>query len=215
MIWTRICGHPSRRSRQSFARRNGESEGKPSGCITARYGRPATDCLIHGQQSGSMRSISCCFWLLRSGRHHILCSNGWPNWGRAMPCCWTAVVLPQSPSAKVLGMLLRDRCSEARVRSRLFSELGRADLALRKAVEWRFRFALEHSSIRPVASVVLSYSVEHLKNAAARPRARRAGWRTLSSSSVEQRKHGSRRTDAAAAQMLPEHAAIGPGRRCP
>ena len=116
--------------------------------MTARYGRPATDSRIHGRQSGSMRSVSCCFWLLRSGRHRILCSKSWPNWGRAMPCCWTAVALPQSPSAKVLGMLLRDRCSEARVRSRLFSELGRADLALRKAVDWRLRFALEHSSGR-------------------------------------------------------------------
>jgi hypothetical protein len=37
-------------------------------------------------------------------------------------------------------------------------------------------------SIRSAASAVLSYSVEHLKNAAARLRARRAGWqRTLSS----------------------------------
>ena len=62
--------------------------------------------------------------------------------------CWTAVPLPQSPSAKVLGMLLRDRCSEARVRSRLFSELGRADLAHRKAVDWRLRFAQEYSSGR-------------------------------------------------------------------
>ena len=66
-------------------------------------------------------------------------------------------------------MLLRDRCSGARVRLRLFSELERADLALGKAVEWRLRFALEHSSIRPVASVVLSYSVEHSKNSATRP----------------------------------------------
>ena len=65
-----------------------------------------------------------------------------------MPCCWTAVVLPQSPSAKVRGMLQRDRCSEARVRLRLFSELGRADSALRKAVDWPFRFALA-AVVRP------------------------------------------------------------------
>ena len=133
---------------ESFARRNGGLAGKRFGCMTARYGRPATDSPIHERQSESMRSVSCCFWLLRSGRHRILCSNSWPNWGRAMPCCWTAVARPRWPSAKVLGMLQRDRCSEAGVRSRLFSELERADLAHRKAVDWRRRFALEHSSGR-------------------------------------------------------------------
>jgi hypothetical protein len=72
--------------------------------------------------------------------------------GLTLSCARTAgqigstAVLPPWPSATALGALRGDRCSEARVRSRLFSELGRADLALRKAVDWRLRFAQEHSS---------------------------------------------------------------------
>jgi Phosphodiester glycosidase len=34
--------------------------------------------------------------------------------GRAMPCCWTAVPLPQSPSAKVLGMTVVRRLASGR-----------------------------------------------------------------------------------------------------
>jgi len=42
--------------------------------------------------------------------------------GARVPCCWTAGVRPPWPSAKVLGASRGERCSEARVRLRLFSE---------------------------------------------------------------------------------------------
>ena len=122
MICRRICGHRSRRKRPSFARPNGESEGRVSGCMMARSGRAATGSPIHGRPSESMPNAGCCFWLWRSGPPPILCSNGWPNWERAMPCCWTAGVRPPWPSAKVPGASRGERCSEARVRLRLFSE---------------------------------------------------------------------------------------------
>src|SRR4029077_17519177 len=64
----------------------------------------------------------------------------------------------------------------ARVRSQLFSELGRANLVLRKAVDWRLRLL---RSIHPAASAVFDRGDPYLPNGRAKKRVRQGRRRGL------------------------------------